>query len=365
MVNLRSGHWRQPVASDYIRRITAVDPDDEPPERFMNATFEIFDGDLTVRQMWIDWLAIGLIGTRLRDAALVLEGPGRNGKSMLEDLVVAYLGNVLRGGYALKTARPDAFDVRRNRGAHAESLGMMDGARMVMFSETPGEFEPDEALLKSAIAGETTEASFKYKTAFQFRFAGSLTFATNVPIHFTSGIPALRNRFHTIALHRRFDDDRDFYNQLLAEAPRVLGMLIQRCTDILQGAETFWLPKSWGPSQQAFIEIGGASNQRFDLIDPIGAIVRRLVESKANSRIGAADLLERVRLALLRMQENAEEGFGAVDAALALTDRSLQMRIGSAMRSEFGRCRVRVGEDRLQGFTGVDFTTHPRLPFSD
>jgi hypothetical protein len=367
IVDLRTGQWRAATVSDHVRCITPVNPVNEPAEVYNKAVMEIFDGDLLRIQIWNDWMALNLLGVRLRDAALVLSGSGRNGKSLLEDVVVAMLGDHKQGGYAYKVAMPDAFDLRRSmRTPHAESLAVMDGVRAVLFSEMPEGFTPNEPLLKAAIAGEIVEASLKYHSVFSYRFLAGITFATNTALSFTSSIPALRMRFHMLELLQQFNDDRDFYNRVLADAPKVLWAAIARCTEILQGAETYWLRNSWRSMKMHFVQVESAAAERFELADPIAGMLRRLVEKRQGRRVASGDLRARVRAALQRISEDCDEELPGFEEALTLEDRAMEMKIARAMREEFGARSTLKQENgqSMRGYHGMDYIVNPRLPFA-
>lgn len=366
LVNLRTGDKRQAEYSDYIRACAPATPSSDFPERYFDALFQIFEGDVLQIQAWVDWMALGLCGNKYIDkTVLILEGTGRNGKSLLLDVVAAMLGDVAAGGYCFKVAKPDAFDrKRKSRPSHNESLASMDGARMVLFTEMPTNFSPDEELLKAAVAGEIVEAQKLWEKKFEFPFTATITFATNVPVKFIDS-PAMRARVNMLHLKRQFIDNVKFHDLIVAEAPKVLNFCMARATEILQGAETFWIRDSWkSGSEQIFQRLRNWSGELFIVSDPVPGIVRCLVERKAGEWMLSKDLIDRVRWGLERVRELYAEDAPELDKALESSERSLGMKIAHAVRQDYARRPEQHGVQRLKAYPGLAFIDKPQLPFS-
>ena len=215
--------------------------------------------------------------------------------------------------------------------------------------------------MKAAVAGELFAARQIFKPEFSFRFTGKITMATNVRIKLTSS-PALRHRVQTLVLRQRFEDDRTLYDAVIADAPRVLGMAIERCTAILRGAETFWLPASWQGNRERFERIRRRSEQRFVLIDPINATVRGLLEKATDGHVATVELFRRVRNVLEELAADNETDEAIVTAA-ALSERELAVQVSKAMRAEFGITSTPSSSCRV--YRRVRFRLKPKGLFVD
>lgn len=366
VVDLRTGLWRQAVPDDNLRSITPVAPEEGEPEVWLKAVRGIFDHRERLVQMLIDYIALCLLGERLADVAFMLRGSGRNGKSLILQSIATMLGDIRDSGYAYLTATPDAFDLRKQSASHSHGLELMDGARIAMFTEMPNGFVPDEALLKAAIAGENVTAKFIYRPTFVYRFTPMLLFASNIDVEFTSAIPALRHRFRLADLTRRFDDDKDFFNAVLADTPRLLSLVIRRATELLNGRESFWLKRGWKASRSEFERIERKSGEYLDLQDPIAAALRSLLQrQEGDAWVRSTDVLTRTRWALEHVRENYAEDAPKLDAALGLTDRAFNMKIALAMRTEFNSQSInkRISGQVLKVYHGVSWLPQPVLPF--
>jgi len=97
----------------------------------------------------------------------MLVGPGANGKSVLLNLLVEFLGRE-----NVSAVSPAQLD---NKFQRAHLLGKL--ANIV--TELPqGATLPDEAM-KSITSGEAMTVEFKYKAAFEFRPYSTIVIATN------------------------------------------------------------------------------------------------------------------------------------------------------------------------------------------
>jgi hypothetical protein len=98
VIDLRTGSLRPAEAEDHLTRCTPVAPETGTPELWLQAVEDIFKGIPEGAAMWRDWCAFGMTGMKIRDVALVLEASGANGKSLVQDVMVAVLGDTQAGG---------------------------------------------------------------------------------------------------------------------------------------------------------------------------------------------------------------------------------------------------------------------------
>jgi hypothetical protein len=245
LVNLRTGRMRAAIPHDRVSMITPVAPDmGSEPSLFLQTVLEIVSKDLGKLSLLLDWMALQLQGERAVEKALVLQGFGANGKSLLCDIIVAVLGHTAEGGYAYSTIRPNLFTKGRDTESR-RTMADLQGARAVLCTEVPDNWKPDEPLLKGAISGEMAEARRMYGNPEMLAWKATITFACNGRIAFEDAEFNLRRRLVFLQLREQFDSNPEFRARVLAEAPKILAFLIKRLAELADGRPSFWRPHTW------------------------------------------------------------------------------------------------------------------------
>ena len=139
-------------------------------EKFIN---EISCG----RKEWIDYLqkAIGytLSGSTKEQKMFVLLGNGRNGKSVLLNIL-----NKIMGSYAMNIT-PQALMTQHNKGGATPEIAKLDGARLVTTTEPNEGDRFDEGLIKQITGGDKVTARFLHQNDFDYIPQFKLFMATN------------------------------------------------------------------------------------------------------------------------------------------------------------------------------------------
>ena len=158
--------------SHYISKQTICAPAKGKPVRWLQFLDEIFSSDLDV----IDFIQVlcgySLTGETREEKLFFLYGSGANGKSkFLETLT--YIWN----GYATRIAPTTILNKRFSD--HPTEIAKLEGARLVLGSELPGDEIWDDQKLKELTGGDTLTARFMRQDFFDFQPQFTLLFAGN------------------------------------------------------------------------------------------------------------------------------------------------------------------------------------------
>src|SRR5699024_3566894 len=129
------------------------------------------------RKEWVDYLqkAIGytLSGSTKEQKMFVLLGNGRNGKSVLLNIL-----NKIMGSYAMNIT-PQALMTQHNKGSATPEIAKLDGARLVTTTEPNEGDRFDEGLIKQITGGDKVTARFLHQNDFDYIPQFKLFMATN------------------------------------------------------------------------------------------------------------------------------------------------------------------------------------------
>ena len=129
------------------------------------------------RKEWVDYLqkAIGytLSGSTKEQKMFVLLGNGRNGKSVLLNIL-----NKIMGSYAMNIT-PQALMTQHNKGNATPEIAKLDGARLVTTTEPNEGDRFDEGLIKQITGGDKVTARFLHQNDFDYIPQFKLFMATN------------------------------------------------------------------------------------------------------------------------------------------------------------------------------------------
>jgi hypothetical protein len=167
-------------------------------------------------------------------------------------------------------------------------------------------------MLKGAISGEVAEARRMYGDPEMLTWTASLTFATNGRIQFEDAEHNLRRRIVFLQLRERFESNPEFRALVLAEAPKILGYMVTRLAELLNGRPSFWRPHTWSRADHleraAWQAVEDETAEQWHYIDPIRAAVLAVVARGASPyvRLQSRDLHEAVQARLKAMAEDDE-----------------------------------------------------------
>ncbi len=221
VVCLRSGKNRAAHREDYITKLTSVSPKRGQPKRWLTFLLEASHGDAEMVAYLQRVTGYFLTGSTIAHALFFLFGPGKNGKSVFENIVKRALG-----GYAV-TASMDTF-AASNSDRHPTDLARLDGPRLVTASETEEGRRWAESRIKQLTGGDPIAARFMRQDFFEFRPVFKLLIAGNFQPQLQNVDEAMRRRFHMIPFtHTPAQPDLRLEEKLTAELPQILAWMIE------------------------------------------------------------------------------------------------------------------------------------------
>ncbi|WP_331731552.1 phage/plasmid primase, P4 family [Kitasatospora sp. NBC_01300] len=229
VVDLRTGELHKPSPADGSHsRATSVAPQDMPTPRWNRFLGETFGDDQEGREM-IDFLHILLGYSTTGDVGgqvmPFLYGQGKNGKSVLLDVMLQLLGD-----YA--DAAPPGFLM--DRGAYAEhstELTELHGRRLMVCSELKASDRFDEARVKLLTGGDKIKARRMRQDYFSFPPTHHLWLLGNHRPEVTTGGFAFWRRIRLVPFLKTVDDENKIDNlakELVCdEGPGILHWVVQ------------------------------------------------------------------------------------------------------------------------------------------
>jgi len=245
VVDLNNGHLRKPDPTrDFHSRATSVAPQDMETPRWHRFLADTFGDDDEGREM-IDFLHLllgySITGDVGAQVLPFLHGEGKNGKSVLLDIMIQILGD-----YA--DAAPPGFLM--DRGAfseHSTELTELHGRRLVVCSELKPNDKFDEARVRLLTGGDKIKARRMRQDYFSFTPTHHLWLLGNHRPEVSTGGFAFWRRIRllpftrTVPAHRRIDNLA--FELVRDEGPGILHWLIQgaqrylRTRDPLEGPD--------------------------------------------------------------------------------------------------------------------------------
>ncbi|MFE1856389.1 phage/plasmid primase, P4 family [Streptomyces sp. NPDC059489] len=255
IVDLRTGLVKTPDPNkDFHSRSTSVGPQHVAAprwERFLTDTF----GDDTEGQEMISYLQL-LLGYSVTGdvGAQVLPflfGSGKNGKSVLLDVLMKLLGD-----YA--DAAPPGFLMARPYEGHPTDLAELHGRRVIVCSEVKPGDKFDEARVKLLTGGDRIKARRMRQDFFSFQPTHKLWLLGNHRPEVGTGGFAFWRRMRLIPFERVVPDDRKIDNLadilVTEEGPGILGWLIDGARRYLAGGRDLSGPERVRIATTAYAE---------------------------------------------------------------------------------------------------------------
>ncbi|CAL9674915.1 hypothetical protein SUDANB15_07685 (plasmid) [Streptomyces sp. enrichment culture] len=236
IVDLRTGRIR-PAAPDrdFHSRSTTVAPREMPTprwHRFLADTFgEDGEGVEMVRflQLLLGYSITGDVGGQVMP---FLFGSGKNGKSVLLDVLLKLLGD-----YA--DAAPPGFLMVRSYEGHPTDLAELHGRRVIVCSEVKPGDRFDEARVKLLTGGDRIKARRMRQDFFSFEPTHKLWLLGNHHPEVGTGGFAFWRRMRLIPFERVVSDDRKIGNLaallVTEEGPGILNWLVEGARRYLAG----------------------------------------------------------------------------------------------------------------------------------
>ncbi|MFI7012255.1 phage/plasmid primase, P4 family [Streptomyces sp. NPDC050145] len=244
IVDLRTGVVRTPDPDhDFHSRSTQVAPASVPTplwDRFLDDTF----GDdaegremISFLQLMLGYSVTGDVGGQVLP---FLFGAGKNGKSVLLDVVMKLMGD-----YA--DAAPPGFLMSRPYEGHPTDLAELHGRRIVVCHEIKPGDRFDEARVKLLTGGDRIKARRMRQDFFSFRPTHKLWLLGNHRPEVGTGGFAFWRRMRLIPFERVVSDERRIDNLadilVTEEGPGILGWLIDGARRYLGGEKDLTGPE--------------------------------------------------------------------------------------------------------------------------
>ncbi|MDO0929967.1 phage/plasmid primase, P4 family [Streptomyces sp. TG1A-8] len=236
VVDLRTGLIKIPDPNkDFHSRSTTVGPQLLPTPRWVRFLTDTF-GDDTEGQEMISYLQL-LLGYSVTgdvggQVLPFLFGSGKNGKSVLLDVLMKLLGD-----YA--DAAPPGFLMARPYEGHPTDLAELHGRRVIVCSEVKPGDKFDEARVKLLTGGDRIKARRMRQDFFSFAPTHKLWLLGNHRPEVGTGGFAFWRRMRLIPFERVVPDHRKIDNLadilVTEEGPGILGWLIDGARRYLAG----------------------------------------------------------------------------------------------------------------------------------
>ncbi|WP_087778063.1 DNA primase family protein [Streptomyces sp. CS227] len=255
IVDLRTGAVRSASPEqDFHSRSTAVSPRRMPTPRWLRFLTDTFGAQAEGEEM-IDFLQV-LLGYSITgdvggQVMPFLFGSGKNGKSVLLDVLLKLLGD-----YA--DAAPPGFLMARPYEGHPTDLAELHGRRVVVCSEVKPGDRFDEARVKLLTGGDRIKARRMRQDFFSFEPTHKLWLLGNHRPEVGTGGFAFWRRMRLIPFERVVPDDRKIDNlaDLLVteEGPGILNWLIDGSRRYLGGGKDLIGPERVRVATAAYAE---------------------------------------------------------------------------------------------------------------
>lgn len=217
-IDLRTGQRRDHDQRDLITKVAAVDHNHAAVAPQFTAFLERIIPDPQVREFLQRWFGYCLTGDVSEHKILFAFGAGANGKSTLLNALAHVLGD-----YASQAA-PDLL-MRRRDDPHPTGLADLQGARLVLASETAEGRRLDEALVKRLTGGDPIKARHLYADFFEFDPTHKFVVATNHRPEVTGTDHGIWRRIRLVPFEVVIPDDEQdgqLEQKLRAEAAGIL-----------------------------------------------------------------------------------------------------------------------------------------------
>lgn len=170
--DLRTGESNEHSASDLITKVTAVSPDDENMDIWLEAVNSFFCGDTELIEYVQQIVGLSAIGKVYLEALIISYGEGRNGKSTFWNTISRVLGSYSGSISA------DALTMKCTRNVRPE-MAELKGKRLVIAAELEEGMRLNTSVVKQLCSTDEVSAEKKYRDPFKFIPTHTLVLYTN------------------------------------------------------------------------------------------------------------------------------------------------------------------------------------------
>ncbi|MEU3877744.1 phage/plasmid primase, P4 family [Streptomyces sp. NPDC029704] len=265
IVDLHTGLLKTPDPNkDFHSRSTTVGPRQQPTPRWHRFLADTFGDDAEGRdmvgflQLLLGYSVTGDVGAQVMP---FLFGAGKNGKSVLLDVLMKLLGD-----YA--DAAPPGFLMARPYEGHPTDLAELHGRRVIVCSEVKPGDKFDEARVKLLTGGDRIKARRMRQDFFSFEPTHKLWLLGNHRPEVGTGGFAFWRRMRLIPFERVVPDDRKIDNLadilVTEEGPGILTWLIDGARRYLAGDKDLTGPQPVRIATTAYAETEDHTGRFFE-----------------------------------------------------------------------------------------------------
>ncbi|MEV5147101.1 phage/plasmid primase, P4 family [Streptomyces sp. NPDC052727] len=265
IVDLKTGLIKAPDPNkDFHSRSTTVGPQHVPTPRWNRFLTDTFGDDaegtemISFLQLLLGYSVTGDVGAQVLP---FLFGSGKNGKSVLLDVLMRLLGD-----YA--DAAPPGFLMSRPYEGHPTDLAELHGRRVIVCSEVKPGDKFDEARVKLLTGGDRIKARRMRQDFFSFQPTHKLWLLGNHRPEVGTGGFAFWRRMRLIPFERVVSDDRKIDNLadilVTEEGPGILGWLIDGARRYLEGSRDLTGPERVRIATNAYAETEDHTGRFFE-----------------------------------------------------------------------------------------------------
>jgi putative DNA primase/helicase len=226
-VDLQTGETRKPRREDYLTKRTAVAPSDADCPLWKRFLSEITGGNEELQAYLQRIAGYCLTGSTTEQALFFLYGAGANGKSVFVNTLADVMAD-----YA--TSAPMEAFTSSSSDRHPTELAGLQGARLVVASETEQGRHWAEKRIKLATGGDKIPARFMRGDFFLYTPTFKLVIVGNHKPKLRGINEAMRRRFHLIPFTVTIPPDKrdhDLAEKLRQEWPAILKWMIDGCAE--------------------------------------------------------------------------------------------------------------------------------------
>ncbi len=227
-IDLKTGKLREHRREDLITKLAPVEFKEHVPgevfERFLD---QIMEGKPQVANYLRRLVGYSLVGSTTEQILPILYGQGSNGKSTFLEVIEEMMGD-----YAMHTPAATFMVQRGDR--ILNDIARLQGARLVIATETESAKRLSENLVKSLTGGDSVTARFLYKEYFEFK-------PQFTPFLMTNHKPLIYGVDHAIWRRVKLipftvtipdkDQDKELPAKLREEMPAILSWAVMGCLE--------------------------------------------------------------------------------------------------------------------------------------
>lgn len=237
---------------------------------------EIFNDDKDLIKWIQKALGYSLTGKTSEQVMFILNGNGRNGKSVFLDVVSHIFGDYRTN------IQPDSLMVKNSQGANSD-IARLKGARFVTTVESNDGMRFNEGLVKQLTGGDTVTARFLHANEFEFTPKFKVWMATNNRPIIRGTDKGIWRRIRLIPFEREFTEeevDLDLTSKLLAESDGILQWM-------LKGLE-MWQKERLGMCEKILM----ANKEYRQEMDVVSTFIEECVNNSLGKEVKASELYQ-------------------------------------------------------------------------